>query len=125
MTAITTFRALFVVLPFGACLAAASCGTGNNAAPPPETAAQPEVGIPPTEAAPDTAGSPSTQLANPASVNCEKKGGKLEIRTEPAGQFGVCAFPDGSRCEEWRFFRDECKQGECRAEDGKCEAKNN
>jgi putative hemolysin len=127
MTANTRPCASFIVyvLLFGACLACASCGTCANGTPATPNAAKPDETPTPPVAAPDTAGVPSTQIANPASVNCEKKGGKLEMRTEPAGQFGVCVFPDGSRCEEWRFFRDECKQGECRADDGKCEAKNN
>jgi len=122
MKAITAFRSSLVVcaLLFGACLACSSCGAGTPATP-----VAPEV--PGTaEAAPDTAAdAPAVQLANPASVNCEEKGGTLEMQNEPAGQFGVCVFPDGSRCEEWRFFRNECKQGECRAEDGKCDAKGN
>ena len=120
MSATNTSRALFALgaLLVGACLAAASCGSSTNGTPPP--AATPD-----QPGTPDTAGTPSTELANPASVNCEGNGGKLEIRTEPAGQFGVCIFPDGSRCEEWRFFRGECKAGECQADDGKCEPKNN
>lgn len=52
-------------------------------------------------------------MANPASVNCEKKGGKLEIRTETAGQYGVCKFHDSSECDEWAFYRGECKPGDC------------
>lgn len=56
-------------------------------------------------------------IANPASENCVAKGGRLEVRggTPPGGllkdataQYGVCIFPDGSECEEWKFFRGEC-----------------
>lgn len=51
----------------------------------------------------------SAQLANPASVYCEKQGGKLEIRTgADGGQTGFCKLPDGSECEEWAYFRGEC-----------------
>jgi putative hemolysin len=51
-----------------------------------------------------------TSLPNPASVYCQKLGYKLEIRTNPDGsQYGVCIFPDGTECEEWAFFRGECK----------------
>ena len=51
-------------------------------------------------------------LANPASVNCVDKGGQLDIRTdESGGQYGVCKFPGGSECEEWKFFRGECRAG--------------
>jgi putative hemolysin len=52
---------------------------------------------------------PASSIANPASVHCEQKGGKLEIRTTAGGdQYGVCTFPDGSACEEWAFLRGEC-----------------
>jgi len=51
-------------------------------------------------------------LANPASVHCEQNGGTLEIRTDKdGGQYGVCIFPDGSECEEWAYFRQECQPG--------------
>lgn len=51
------------------------------------------------------------QIANPASVYCEEKGGALEIRTSTDGsQQGFCIFEDGSECEEWAFFRNECKK---------------
>src|SRR4030042_26964 len=49
-------------------------------------------------------------LPNPASVFCEQQGYKLEIRTAADGsQSGVCVFPDGSECDEWAYFRGECK----------------
>lgn len=49
-------------------------------------------------------------LPNPASVYCKEQGGKLEIRKEEKGdKYGVCVFSDGSECEEWAFFRRECK----------------
>jgi uncharacterized protein len=47
-------------------------------------------------------------LANPASVNCAKKGGKLEIRKGRKGEYGVCKFPNGKECEEWALFRGKC-----------------
>ncbi len=51
----------------------------------------------------------SSQNPNPASVNCEKKGGKVDIRTAADGsQTGVCVFPNGKECEEWAFFKGEC-----------------
>ena len=58
-----------------------------------------------------------TGLANPASVNCEKKGGKLEIRKGKKGEYGVCKFPNGKECEEWALFR-----GKCSPEDEKVPA---
>lgn len=53
-------------------------------------------------------------LANPASTNCEEKGGTLEMRADPSGggQDGYCKFSDGSECEEWAFYRGECKKGD-------------
>jgi len=52
------------------------------------------------------------QIANPASVNCVEKGGKVDIRSSADGsQFGMCQFPDKSECEEWAFFRGECTPG--------------
>jgi len=40
-------------------------------------------------------------LANPASVHCTKLGYTL------SGD--QCVFPDGTSCEQWAFFRGECK----------------
>jgi putative hemolysin len=52
-------------------------------------------------------------LPNPASVNCAKKGGKLQIRRDTKGnEYGVCIFPDGRECEEWAFFRGQCSPQE-------------
>ncbi|MBF8255730.1 MAG: protein of unknown function DUF333 [Anaerolineales bacterium] len=49
-------------------------------------------------------------LPNPASVFCEGQGGRLEIRTDASGgQVGICVFHDGSECEEWALFRNECQ----------------
>ena len=48
-------------------------------------------------------------IANPASENCVKNGGKLTIVDEPAGQKGICTLPSGKECEEWAYFRGECK----------------
>jgi putative hemolysin len=52
---------------------------------------------------------PKANMPNPASVNCEQNGNKLEIRTAADGsQSGICIFPDGSECDEWAYFRGEC-----------------
>jgi putative hemolysin len=57
---------------------------------------------------------PTADMPNPASVYCEENDGTLEIRTdaETGGQVGYCIFPDGSECEEWAYYRDECKPGD-------------
>ena len=52
-----------------------------------------------------------TAIANPASKNCEDKGGKIVFLNETSGQLGICQFTDGSECEEWQFYRGECKKG--------------
>jgi putative hemolysin len=56
---------------------------------------------------------PESGLPNPASVNCKQKGGKLELRQDASGGVsGICHFADGSECEEWAYFRSECKPGD-------------
>ena len=60
-----------------------------------------------------TPAEPTVGLANPASVNCDDKGGTLEIRKDPQGaESGYCLFADGTECEEWAYFRNECKPGD-------------
>jgi hypothetical protein len=57
-------------------------------------------------------GEASTQLANPASVNCSKSGGHLVIEKRgDGGEYGVCYFDDNKACEEWALFRGECPKG--------------
>jgi len=52
-------------------------------------------------------------IANPASENCVAKGGAIHTVTDPnGGQRGICAFQDGSSCEEWALFHGECRPGE-------------
>ena len=51
-------------------------------------------------------------MPNPASVHCGDEGGKLDIRSESGGEVGYCVFDDGSECEEWAFFRGDCKPGD-------------
>lgn len=49
-------------------------------------------------------------MANPASVKCVQKGGKLNIvKDKSGGEMGMCVFPSGKQCEEWALFRGECK----------------
>lgn len=61
------------------------------------------------EAAPDKK---NVGMANPASVNCDDKGGKLKMETDPlGGQFGLCYFDDNRACEEWAMLRGECPVG--------------
>ncbi len=55
---------------------------------------------------------PAAGLPNPASVNCEQNAGKVELVENASGVAGNCVFPDGSVCDEWAFFRGECKPGD-------------
>jgi putative hemolysin len=55
---------------------------------------------------------PQQNMANPASAYCEQNGGKLELRPDDTGSVsGLCHFPDGSACDEWTYFRGECRPG--------------
>jgi len=61
-------------------------------------------------------------LANPASVKCIQDGGNLTILRDDMGEYGVCTFSNGAKCEEWAYFRGECspnKPNYC-AEDKDC-----
>lgn len=50
----------------------------------------------------------SFALANPASVNCVNQGNQLVL----IRNVGICIFPDNSYCEEWAYFRGNCKKGQ-------------
>lgn len=51
-------------------------------------------------------------IANPASVNCVKVGGKLVIEKRgDGGEYGLCYFEDNRACEEWALFRGDCPSG--------------
>lgn len=55
---------------------------------------------------------PNQKLANPASVNCIKKGGTLTLKTRgDGGEYGLCNFADNMSCEEWALLRGDCPQG--------------
>ncbi len=59
-----------------------------------------------------TTSTPVPNMPNPAAVYCEQHSGKLEIVTSVDGsQSGLCIFPDGSKCDEWAYFRGECQPG--------------
>jgi putative hemolysin len=70
--------------------------------------------VPQSPMVPDTTATnmPQVDIPNPASVDCIQKGNEIEIHTSADGsQSGVCAFPDGSKCDEWAYFREECGFG--------------
>jgi len=93
-------RKLYLLIGFGIYLTVLmGCGKTSRLTPQPTQ---------PVEA-------PSAGMPNPASVNCEQQGGKLEIRDNANGQYGMCIFLDGSECDEWAFYRKECKPGDSKA----------
>lgn len=49
-----------------------------------------------------------SMIANPASVNCIKLGGDLEIKDSGKGQYGLCHLPGDFICEEWALFTGKC-----------------
>jgi len=49
----------------------------------------------------------TTEIANPAAVNCKDLRYEYEIRTTEEGETGYCML-DGNECEEWALYRGEC-----------------
>lgn len=56
-------------------------------------------------------------MPNPASVYCEQNSGTLILVDTLKGGYGLCSFPDGSKCEEWAYFRGECKPAQDKIQD--------
>lgn len=48
---------------------------------------------------------PMIGMANPASVYCQKVGGKVRIHKESNGEVGYCHLPNGQVVEEWKLYR--------------------
>lgn len=44
-------------------------------------------------------------MPNPASVYCIERGGTLDIKERPEGDLTMCVLSDGTRVEEWEFYR--------------------
>lgn len=76
------------------------------------TAVSPTPAATAVQTSPQRPPTPVAGLANPASTYCIEQGGQLEIQSTESGQIGVCRFSDGTVCEEWAFFRGECRPGE-------------
>lgn len=45
-------------------------------------------------------------IANPASEFCVEQGGEVDIVDEADGQVGYCVLEDGTRVDEWEYFRE-------------------
>jgi putative hemolysin len=51
-------------------------------------------------------------MANPASENCVKQGGTVNIvKNGSGGEYGICVFEDNLQCEEWAMMRGDCPVG--------------
>lgn len=95
---------VFAVLLISGCTQTTTTAPATTAAP---TAVPTTDGAAAITAA-ATAAPGSDGMANPASVNCGKVGGKTEIKTNADGsQYGMCTFTNGTSCEEWALFRGE------------------
>jgi putative hemolysin len=64
-------------------------------------------------AQPSSSPGPSSALANPAAVYCQQSNGRTVTRR---GQLGTdityCVFTNLSACEEWSYYRGQCKSGD-------------
>ncbi len=50
------------------------------------------------------------RLPNPASLACIQAGGQSRIvRQVDGSEAGLCVWPSGRSCDEWAFYRAECK----------------
>ncbi|MGQ9571872.1 MAG: C1 family peptidase [Dehalococcoidia bacterium] len=49
-------------------------------------------------------------MADPAAVHCRELGYQYRIVDTGKGQYGVCVFPNGTRCDAWRFLQGKCGQ---------------
>lgn len=45
------------------------------------------------------------QLPNPASLYCIERGGEIDIKETPKGDVTTCVLSDGTRIDEWEFYR--------------------
>lgn len=45
------------------------------------------------------------QMPNPASVYCIERGGTIDIKESPKGNVSTCVLSDGTRIDEWAFYR--------------------
>ncbi len=47
-------------------------------------------------------------MANPAATYCKELGYEYRITQTGKGEQGICVFPDGTECEEWKFLAGKC-----------------
>jgi len=77
-------------------------------------------GNPSTQGCSDVSKTHSTgKTGNPAALNCVAQGGVVVFQKDNNGNsFGVCQFPDGSECEEWALFRNDCARASAKVVPG-------
>jgi len=70
-------------------------------------------------AAPEENATEPAEIPNPAAEYCDKKDYGYEIKTNAAGEYGVCKY-NGKQCEEWALYRAECclTDDDCRCDAG-------
>ena len=51
---------------------------------------------------------PFVGIPNPASFYCQEMGYQLDLRETDEGTEGICIFPNGAECEEWKFLSGGC-----------------
>lgn len=50
---------------------------------------------------------PAVGMVNPASVFCEKHGGKsINVKDKNGNETGKCQFKDGTKVDEWNYYRE-------------------
>ena len=50
---------------------------------------------------------PVIEMANPASIFCEKHGGKsINVKDKDGNETGKCQFKDGTKVDEWHYYRE-------------------
>ncbi len=55
---------------------------------------------------------PTSEIGNPASINCKNVGGSTVIQKRGDGaEYGLCYFEENRACEEWALLRGECPIG--------------
>lgn len=56
---------------------------------------------------------PVIGMPNPAAVYCGKnKGTTLTVNDAKGNAYGLCVFSDNSYCDEWAYFKNNCKAGD-------------
>ena len=62
----------------------------------------------PAPACGDAQGDDRLGMANPAATYCRELGYQYRIDQTAKGEQGICVFPDGKECEEWKFLDGKC-----------------